>query len=168
MSDVKACQHCGKPIERHWRGHRYGAAQWAAKKYCSVACQHAPRRLATHLMKCCPRCGATKPITAFEKSWLNAKRAKWCRNCATPRSQMTYKNTKPKWCRETYMEIYWRNRDKILANRAVQFAIRKGRLVRQPCEVCGCTTVHGHHDDYSKPLEVRWLCPLHHKTAVHR
>lgn len=37
-----------------------------------------------------------------------------------------------------------------------------GVLVRQPCEVCG-SKAQAHHNDYSKPLEVRWLCPLHHK-----
>jgi len=37
----------------------------------------------------------------------------------------------------------------------------------QPCEVCGATPALRHHDDYSKPLDIRWLCPLHHK-AVHR
>lgn len=46
-------------------------------------------------------------------------------------------------------------------------ARRKARkLPMQPCEKCGSTTkVHRHHDDYSKPLEVRWLCHEHHKQA---
>jgi transposase-like protein len=42
-------------------------------------------------------------------------------------------------------------------------AIRDGRLIRMPCEICGSVSVHAHHDDYAKPLEVRWLCPKHHK-----
>jgi len=41
------------------------------------------------------------------------------------------------------------------------------KLERQPCEVCGDLNVHAHHDDYSKPLDVRWLCRSHH-GAVHR
>ena len=41
-------------------------------------------------------------------------------------------------------------------------AIRRGRLTRQPCEVCGEIKVHAHHDDYSLPLDVRWLCAKHH------
>lgn len=49
-------------------------------------------------------------------------------------------------------------------------AIRTGVLVQQPCEVCGKTgtmadgrnVVQAHHDDYNKPLEVRWLCQQHH------
>lgn len=59
----------------------------------------------------------------------------------------------------------------------VRFAIKAGLLVRQPCEVCGqkperkswsglplneAETVVAHHDDYSKPLDVRWLCRQHH------
>ena len=41
-------------------------------------------------------------------------------------------------------------------------AIRDGRLIRQPCEVCADPKVEAHHDDYTKPLEVRWLCREHH------
>lgn len=36
----------------------------------------------------------------------------------------------------------------------------------QPCEVCGTTPAQRHHDDYSKPLEIRWLCPVHHKEVA--
>lgn len=42
-------------------------------------------------------------------------------------------------------------------------AIVAGTMRRQPCEVCGSTTrIHAHHDDYSRPMTVRWLCPSHH------
>lgn len=41
--------------------------------------------------------------------------------------------------------------------------IRAGRVIRRPCEKCGEPKSHGHHEDYSKPLDVVWLCPLHHK-----
>lgn len=44
-----------------------------------------------------------------------------------------------------------------------QRAIVSGKLVRQPCEVCGAVKVHAHHDDYSKPLAIRWLCQKHHR-----
>jgi hypothetical protein len=41
-------------------------------------------------------------------------------------------------------------------------------LVPEPCNVCGETeSVQGHHDDYTRPLEVRWLCRRCH-AAVHR
>ena len=51
---------------------------------------------------------------------------------------------------------------KARARQAVRRAIRSGALVKKPCEKCGCVKVDAHHDDYSKPLDVRWLCRLHH------
>jgi hypothetical protein len=36
-------------------------------------------------------------------------------------------------------------------------------LERQPCEVCGEPKTHAHHEDYSQPLMVRWLCRPHHE-----
>lgn len=44
-------------------------------------------------------------------------------------------------------------------------ATRSGRLVKQPCEVCGIKKVHAHHDNYDKPLSVRWLCKFHHNEV---
>lgn len=64
----------------------------------------------------------------------------------------------------------WRtsNPEKAKAQRAVAYAVSKGYMTRQPCEVCGSTyRIHAHHDDYEKPLDVRWLCAEHH-SAEHR
>lgn len=44
-----------------------------------------------------------------------------------------------------------------------QRAVASGRLVKAPCEVCGASKVEAHHDDYSQPLAVRWLCHTHHR-----
>ena len=52
--------------------------------------------------------------------------------------------------------------EKFLAHCMVNNAVRDKRLFKQPCEVCGKTKVHAHHDDYYKPMEVRWLCKKHH------
>lgn len=50
-----------------------------------------------------------------------------------------------------------------LAYRYYNAALHEGTLIRQPCEKCGVTKgVDGHHDDYSKPLQIRWLCKTHH------
>lgn len=45
----------------------------------------------------------------------------------------------------------------------VHNAVKAGLLERQPCEDCGILPSEGHHDDYDKPLEVRWLCHNHHR-----
>ena len=46
-------------------------------------------------------------------------------------------------------------------------ALRDGKMTRPShCQGCGdkCNP-HGHHEDYSKPLDVVWLCPSCHKTV---
>ena len=48
------------------------------------------------------------------------------------------------------------------ARQTVRNAVKRGSLVRLPCEVCGEAKSEGHHDDYDKPLDVRWLCRTHH------
>jgi len=62
----------------------------------------------------------------------------------------------------------WRanNPLKVKAHRIVFVALRNGSLQRQPCH-CGDTKVHAHHTDYSKPLDVLWLCKKHH-VEIHK
>jgi len=55
---------------------------------------------------------------------------------------------------------------KIQARLATRNAIRRGELKKGACEVCNGIKVDAHHDDYSKPLDVRWLCRVHH-SAFH-
>jgi ribosomal protein S27AE len=51
------------------------------------------------------------------------------------------------------------------AHKAVGIALRDGDLKKQLCEVCRRSPAFAHHDDYSKPLKVRWLCVRHHLQA---
>lgn len=46
-------------------------------------------------------------------------------------------------------------------------ALAKGEIQRLPCAVCGSPQSEGHHDDYFKPLEIRWFCHSHH-MAEHK
>lgn len=50
--------------------------------------------------------------------------------------------------------------EKVAARHAVNNAVKRGDLVKpQACESCGQEKrLTGHHDDYTKPLSVRWLC----------
>ncbi len=58
--------------------------------------------------------------------------------------------------REKYMAKYPLRR---AAHIIVGNALRDNKMQRMPCEDCGSeNNVHAHHDDYTKPLEVRWLC----------
>jgi len=48
-------------------------------------------------------------------------------------------------------------------------ALKSGKLVAKPCEVCGTTEkVSMHHEDYDRPLDIMWLCHKHHVEADKR
>lgn len=54
------------------------------------------------------------------------------------------------------------------AQRQVFLAKKEGRLVPQPCEICDATKlIEAHHQDYTKPLDVNWLCVSCHRTIHH-
>jgi len=58
------------------------------------------------------------------------------------------------------------NREKYIARERAGRALEKGIIKRSPCEVCGIDKrIEMHHEDYSKPLEVVFLCSLHHKRV---
>lgn len=48
------------------------------------------------------------------------------------------------------------------AQQMVSNAIRAKKLVRKNCLICDKAKTHGHHDNYAKPLQIMWLCPVHH------
>ena len=53
------------------------------------------------------------------------------------------------------------------ARRIASKAKASGRLVEEPCALCGSTVdLERHHRDYAEPLDVTWLCRPHHR-AVH-
>ena len=61
----------------------------------------------------------------------------------------------------------WRfkNPERVKAQRLVFSAIRNKTLIKKCCEKCGSEKSESHHEDYSKPLEVIWLCKKHHGEA---
>ena len=67
-----------------------------------------------------------------------------------------------------YREYCKNNPKKVWAQRTLNRYISLGKIKRSSCEVCGASQgIHGHHPDYSKPFQVIWLCPIHHKE-IHK
>ena len=88
-----------------------------------------------------------------------AARYQYQQTCAGKES---VKKSKLKWAS--------RNPIKRSANTAVGNAVRDGKIKKSSeCDACksDSSRLHGHHDDYSMPLLVRWLCARCH-TAWHR
>lgn len=73
------------------------------------------------------------------------------------------KSSKGKAAIRRYKQAYsLRNPEKVAAWLVLKNAIRTGALIRKPCGLCGSENAHAHHPDYSKPLEIEWLCRAHH------
>ncbi len=53
--------------------------------------------------------------------------------------------------------------EKIKARIQLRSALARGDIRKSPCKICSNPKVEGHHNDYTKPLNIRWLCILHHK-----
>ena len=57
-----------------------------------------------------------------------------------------------------------KHHDKCISRGKFHRALLTHKIEKQPCEICGTTkNVQGHHEDYSKPLDVIWLCFKHHR-----
>ncbi len=87
--------------------------------------------------------GQTPKRKAYNRKWYR-------KHISTPEGRTTEREKK-----RAYI-----NSNKRAANIIVNNAIHDGRLIRQSCEQCNSNEcVHGHHEDYTKPLDVIWLCP---------
>ncbi len=129
--------------------------------------------------KTCFKCLVEKPLSAFYRhSKMADGRLGKCKDCAKIDVSKNYR------LRRNYYAEYERNRfkekdrkiavkkyvakrrnkspEKYLASYLTSNAIRDGRLIREPCEVCRGKKSEAHHEDYNKPLDVIWLCRKHH------
>lgn len=151
----------------------------------------------TRSEKRCPRCSKTKDISEFSKCSTRADGRQG--NCKECRKNMhlrvdsicveckkpfkAYKNSEGIYCSKS-CSIAVKNRGRLvvgseemrdLARTVVARVIRNSpRLKSRQCSSCldYCDTV-AHHDDYTKPLEVSWLCrschlKLHHGAQINR
>lgn len=132
--------------------------------------------------KRCAHCKEAKPLNQFYRNRSTKDgHLTICKECHLADCQARYRRNRPKHqtlCR-TWNE---RHPQAAAAIKQVGRAIKAGKLIPQPCELCGaenlvpfrrdwrfpeipCGTfvpavrrIIAHHDDYSKPLRVRWLC----------
>ncbi len=129
--------------------------------------------------KTCTKCGEAKLLADFYKDNNHAdglySRCKKCHNALTRTGYRLHFKSRQA-CGKRYSQsaigkaAMARSIMKQRAHHPLRFKVRKavsnaiqvGHLVPQPCEVCGEGKTQAHHDDYNKPLEVRWLCHKHH------
>lgn len=132
------------------------------------------------MSKTCFKCGKTKPLSEFYKHPRMADgHVNKCKECnkvdvrANRKDKLQYyrKYDKERGSRMTLadLQLYRReNPKKYAAHKAVNNAIKGGRIIKgTKCEICEDTRVVGHHDDYDKELEVRWLCQACHIAWHH-
>ena len=72
-----------------------------------------------------------------------------------------YAKNNPEKIKERHSEQARKHPEKASARTALNNAVRYGRIIKPHyCTQCFKTgeRIHGHHSDYSKPLDVEWLC----------
>lgn len=129
-------------------------------------------------MLVCSKCRKKRPGAEFAvDSTRPTGRTSYCSKCYRAKKKIEHRrhpganNKHSERHRLNNPETY---RARALLNRAhypkaayargvIRNEVKRGRLKREPCETCGRAYAHAHHDDYDKPLEVRWLCPTHHR-----
>lgn len=126
--------------------------------------------------KVCFKCENLKPLGDFYKHPQMADgHFNKCKEC-NKKDVTENRNAKIIYYREYYKERGSRqsalevreyrnkNPEKYFAHKVVRLGVKSGILIRKNCEQCGSSSkTHAHHDNYAKPLDVRWLCPACHK-----
>lgn len=102
---------------------------------------------------------------------LNGKIKKECSGCNNPLEEnrigkqrycLACHNKQMRDTRIRYSELSPEAKMKSIARSYLKVNIKRGKVKKLPCQVCGNEKSEGHHADYSKPLEVVWLCKRHH------
>jgi len=130
------------------------------------------------LIKKCNKCGIDRALSEFgcDNRRPDKKRTickVCCRAYDSKRSKTQKRKDYMKGIMKDYREsgkatescrVYRNNNpEKYKAHKIASTAIRNKKIIKEPCEKCGSLITYAHHDDYSKPLTVRWLCDYHHR-----
>lgn len=132
------------------------------------------------MTKQCFKCGEVKPISGFYRHPKMADgHLNKCKDCTkkdvrshridSAESVRAYDRERAKRPeavarRKSYAERYQQDhRERRAAHYKVNNAVRDGKLAKRPCAFCGAAdNLEAHHHDYSRPLDVTWLCtPCH-------
>lgn len=103
-------------------------------------------------------------LRQHDPHWLSKERARCREKQARSRANGTASPTKPEY-RERWVQ---KNGHKVRAEHIAANALKKGRLTKPSlCQCCGAAPkrMEMHHPDYSKPLEVLFLCSKCHGKA---
>ena len=116
-----------------------------------------------HLGKCkdCARKDVSERValkSATDLDWVLSERERHRKKSERQRNSGTVRVKKDYLITLKYRASH---PEKYSAHKVVQRAIKSGLLSPQPCEACR-RKAQAHHDDYAKPLNVRWLCSFHH------
>jgi len=129
-------------------------------------------------MKTCFKCGDEKDIEEFYlHPQMSDGRLGKCKECT--KTDVTKNRNKnidrvraydrqrgSRMTAEDVRKYRAENPEKYKAHCISNNAVRDGRLISPgSCEGIDCDSegrLHKHHNDYSKPIEVRWLCPVCH------
>lgn len=112
----------------------------------------------------CGRCKREDiPFIKHAHAYRNGKKYQYyyCRDCNTECAKK-YRSTKKggKNIREAVYRSMKKHREKQNARAQIQYALKTGKITKPKiCSSCHEEKeIHGHHEDYSKPLDVTWLC----------
>lgn len=115
----------------------------------------------------------TADRAAYRKAWLAArpgystrKKEEWLKKNPEKlrqREAKKYQNWKARNGIPDRVELTPEERELRRACRTIWRTARKrGKVLPQACAHCGAAEAEGHHEDYTRPLDVIWLCkPCH-------
>ena len=112
-------------------------------------------------MKICNKCKVKKPKEDYYFDNKTFRYLRYCKECQN-KQQADWMKLNPQSTRDYQRSYSKRFPEKIKAGKKIEYAIKTNKIIRKPCLICGLEKSEGHHPDYSKPLEVVWLCRRHH------